>query len=101
MHFLMFYDYAPDYLERRSEFRDAHLTRAWQAQERGELVIGGALAEPADRGVLFFSCESAEVVKRFAQDDPYVQNGIVTGYSIRPWTTVVGKDAASPVYPSA
>lgn len=101
MHFLLFYDYAPDYLERRGAFRDAHLTLAWQAQERGELILGGALADPADRGVLFFSCTSTEVIERFVQADPYVQNGIVTGYSIRPWTTVVGKCAANPVYPSA
>jgi uncharacterized protein YciI len=101
MHFLMFYDYAPDYLERRNAFRDAHLQRAWQAEARGELVLGGALSDPADRGVLLFQCNSADIPARFAKDDPYVQNGIVTAYSIRPWTTVVGRAATTPVYPSA
>ena len=101
MHFLMFYDYAPDYLERRGEFRNAHLTLAWQAEARGELILGGALAEPTDRGVLFFECGSADVPRRFAEADPYVQNGIVTAYTIRPWTTVVGKDALTPVRPAA
>ena len=101
MHFLMFYDYAPDYLERRSAFRDAHLQRAWQAEARGELVLGGALADPADRGVLLFQCDSADIPASFAKDDPYVQNGIVTAYSIRPWTTVVGRSATTPVHPSA
>jgi uncharacterized protein YciI len=100
MHFLMFYDYAPDYLERRGAFRDAHLQRAWQAEARGELVLGGALADPADRGVLLFQCDSTDIPERFAKDDPYVQNGIVTAYSIRPWTTVVGRQATTPVHPS-
>ena len=42
-HFLLFYDTAPDYLERRGAFRGAHLALAWAAAERGELVLGGAL----------------------------------------------------------
>ena len=37
MHFLLIYDTAPDYLQRRAEFRSAHLALAWQAAERGEL----------------------------------------------------------------
>ena len=36
----------------------------------------------------------------FARDDPYVQNGIVMTYSIRPWTTVVGRAATTPVHPA-
>jgi uncharacterized protein YciI len=33
------------------------------------------------------------VVERFARDDPYVRNGIVTKWRVREWTTVVGKEA--------
>ena len=43
-HLLLFYETAPDYLERRAEHRSAHLRLAWDAVERGELVLGGALA---------------------------------------------------------
>ena len=99
MHYLMFYDLAPDYLQRRGEFRNEHLKLAWESAERGELVLGGALSEPTDFAVLLFSCDTPEVPERFAAADPYVKNGIVTGYRVRPWTTVVGKDAASPVRP--
>lgn len=101
MHFLLFYDYAPDYLERRGQFRNEHLRLAWQAQERGELVLGGALADPADRGVLLFQCDSSDVPARFAESDPYVKNGIVLRYEVRPWMTVVGECASSPVRPAA
>jgi uncharacterized protein YciI len=97
MHYLLLYDVSPDYLKRRSEFRAEHLKLAWQAQARGELILGGALADPVDGAVLLFKGESADVAKRFAAADPYVKNGLVTRWRVRPWTTVVGEDAASPV----
>lgn len=42
-HFLLFYEGAADYLARRGEFRAEHLHRAWAAQARGELVLGGPM----------------------------------------------------------
>jgi len=101
MHYLLFYELAPDYLERRAEWRNAHLTLAWQAQSRGELVMAGALAEPVDGAVLLFESDTPEVVERFAREDPYVIQGLVTGWRVRPWTTVVGELAAMPVKPDA
>jgi hypothetical protein len=97
MHYLLFYDVSPDYSERRAEFRAEHLNLAWEAQARGELVLGGALADPVDGAVLLFKGESADIVKRFVASDPYVKNGLVTRWRVRPWTTVVGEDATSPV----
>lgn len=99
MHVLLFYDLAPDYLERRPLFRDEHLSRAWEAHERGELVLAGALAEPADGAILLFEGDSPAVAERFAEADPYVRNGLVLRWKVRPWTTVVGATAASPVRP--
>jgi uncharacterized protein YciI len=99
VHFLLIYDLAPDYLERRGAFRNEHLKLAWEAQQRGEIVIAGALADPADRAVLLFSGESSDAAERFARADPYVVNGLVTQWHVRPWITVVGTDAATPVRP--
>lgn len=99
MHYLLMYDLAPDYLERRGEFRNEHLQLAWDAQERGEIVIAGALADPADGAVLLFSGDSPEAAERFARADPYVTQGLVTRWRVRPWTTVVGKEAFKPVRP--
>ncbi|MBV9789434.1 MAG: YciI family protein [Chloroflexi bacterium] len=101
MHYLLIYDVAPDYLERRATFRDEHLGLAWQAHERGELILGGALAEPVNGAVLFFQGDSPAVVERFVAADPYVKNGLVTRWQIRPWLTVVGEQADSPVRPHA
>ncbi len=100
MHFLMFYELADDYLERRASLRDAHLALAWQAQERGELVLAGAMTEPADCAVLLFDGQTPEVAERFAKADPYVQQGLVKRWYVRRWNTVVGDDAHTPVRPA-
>jgi uncharacterized protein len=97
MHYLMFYECAHDYLQRRGEFRAEHLRLAWESSERGELVLAGALAEPIDSAVLLFNCDSPEIPARFAAADPYVRAGLITKHTIRPWTTVVGAAAATPV----
>ena len=100
MHYLLFYELGDDYLSRRGEFRSAHLDLAWKASERGELVLGGALANPVDGAVLLFKGDSPEVAERFAKADPYVTNGIVKQWRVREWTTVVGADASTPVRPN-
>jgi hypothetical protein len=99
MHFLLIYDVSPDYLARRGEFRNAHLQLAWDAHARGELLLGGALAEPADGAILLFQGDTAEAAERFARADPYVANGLVTSWRVRQWTTVIGEWAATPVRP--
>ncbi len=99
MHYLLTYELAPDYLDRRGEFRDEHLKKAWEAQQCGELVLAGALDEPADRAVLLFDCKSPEPVLLFAATDPYVINGLVKSFQVRKWNTVVGDLAGNPVRP--
>lgn len=100
MHYLLFYDYAPDYLERRGALRGEHLALAWAAHERGELVLAGVLADPVDAAVFFFQGDSAEVVERFVAADPYVRDGLVVRWRARRWDTVVGESAANVVRPT-
>jgi uncharacterized protein YciI len=97
VHYLLFYETAPDYLERRPQFRAEHLAHAWKAVERGELLLGGALADPVDAALLLFQCDDPAVIEEFARNDPYVMSGVITGWKIRPWTTVVGNQAATPI----
>ena len=100
MHYLLFYEVAEDYVEKRAPHRDAHLQKAWDASERGELMLGGAFANPADGAVLLFQGESAEVAGKFARADPYVISGAVKRWYVREWNTVAGRDSATPVWPS-
>jgi uncharacterized protein YciI len=97
MHYLLFYDVVPDYATKRMPYRGSHLTYAQQAVDRGELILGGALAKPVDASILLFRASSPDVVEKFARDDPYVRNGIVTKWRVREWTTVVGRDAETRV----
>ncbi len=41
--------------------------------------------------------DSPFVAEAFAVDDPYVTNGVVKGWRVREWTTVVGPLAEGPV----
>lgn len=93
MHYLLIYEVGPDYVERRTQWRSDHLALARAAVERGDLVLGGALDAPADQAILLFQAESPEPAERFARQDPYVLNGLVRKWTVRPWLTVVGRDA--------
>jgi len=97
MHYLLFYDVVPDYVSKRTPFRGAHLEYAQKAVDRGELILGGALANPVDASILLFRASSPAIVEEFARGDPYVRNGVVTKWQVREWTTVVGKDAETRV----
>ena len=88
--FLLEYDLVTDYIERRAEFREAHLALATEAAQRGELVLGGALADPPDRALLVWRVADRAIIEEFVRGDPYVINGLVRSWSIRPWNVVVG-----------
>ncbi len=94
MHYLLFYDVVPDYVERRAAYREEHLALGRAAQGRGELVLGGALADPVDGAVLLFRGDTPAVAEAFARADPYVRHGLVRRWWVRAWTTVVGDGAA-------
>ena len=56
----------------------------------GQLVMAGAYAEPADGAALVWHAADTGPIERFVASDPYVKNGIVTRWRIRPWTVVIG-----------
>lgn len=99
-HFLLLYTTVPDFIERRAQFRDEHLRLAWEAAERGELLLGGALAGLPKMAALLFGSETSSTAESFARADPYVTQGLVEHWEVREWTTVVGSSAAQPFRPS-
>ena len=98
MHFLLIYEVGPEYVERRAEFRNEHLALAWEAHLRGELLLAGAVADPVDTVILLFQGDTSAAAQRFAAADPYVLHGLVHRWRVRPWITIVGADAATPVH---
>jgi len=90
-YYALFYrEVVPDFISRRALYRDAHLGLAREAHARGELVLAGALADPPDGALLIFRSENAAPAEDFVRKDPYVLNGLVKRWEIRPWTVVVG-----------
>jgi uncharacterized protein len=92
-YFALIYDVVGDFVARRGEFREKHLTLAREAFHRGELVLAGAFSDPADSALLIFNCANKSTAEDFARNDPYVISGLVEEWTVRPWTVVVGEGA--------
>jgi uncharacterized protein YciI len=89
-YFVLIYKTVDNYVERRAPYRDDHLAYANAAHARGELFMGGALADPPDTAILVFRAADSSVVEGFARNDPYVKAGLITSWSVRPWSVVIG-----------
>jgi len=89
-YYILFYTTVDNYVEKRVPFREGHLSLAQKAYQNGSLVMGGALDDPADSAMLIFKGDSPEVATEFAQNDPYVKNGLITEWKVRPWVVVIG-----------
>ncbi len=94
-YFTLTYEVVDDFLNQRTPFRPAHLKEVREANARGELIMAGALGEPAG-ALLVFRAADKSVAENFAKADPYVNEGLVTSWSVRPWTVVVGNDSSEP-----
>ena len=91
-YFALSYRVVPEYVSRRGEFRAEHLALAWAAHDRGELLLGGALAEPVDATLLVWRCADKTPIEAFVAADPYVRNGLVASWEIRPWSVVIADE---------
>jgi uncharacterized protein YciI len=90
MYYVLFYDLVDNMAERRAPFRESHLSLAREYQDRGELLLAGAYGDTAEGALLVFRVPEASTVEAFVRKDPYVANGLVTAWRIRPWQVAVG-----------
>ncbi|WP_375270860.1 YciI-like protein [Sphingomonas sp.] len=93
-HWLLRYELAPDYLDRRAGLRADHLALAWAASDAGDLLLGGAVGDAPTHALLLFT--SAAAAEAFAARDAYVTDGLVTAWHVTEWKTVVGATASTP-----
>ncbi len=91
-YYALFYYVVDDFISRRSPYRHEHLRLARGANRRGELLLAGALNDPADRALFVFRTPESSVVEDFARNDPYVTNGLVTRWEVRSWAVVIGNE---------
>jgi uncharacterized protein YciI len=54
------------------------------------LLAAGAAGDPVEGAVFIFKNISKDDIEAFVKADPYVQNGLVPNYSIKPYAVVVG-----------
>ena len=97
-HFLLIYEYVPDYMERRAPLRPVHIEHARASVTRNELQLGGAVPhDDPPFGLLLFKAATSAVAEEFARADPYVTQGVVASWRVREWITVVGEGALTKV----
>jgi uncharacterized protein YciI len=87
-HLILFYDYVPDIVERRAPHREAHLARIGEWTADGRITQAGALGDPPTGAAIVFAGVGADDVEAFADGDPYVAAGLVTGRRVVPWNVV-------------
>jgi uncharacterized protein len=92
-YFALTYEVVDDFIHKRMPFRPSHLKEIRDAHARGELVMAGALGDPAG-ALLVFRAADKSTAENFAKADPYVKEGLVKAWKVRPWTVVVGQDPA-------
>jgi len=90
-YYALFYEVVDDFIARRAVYRDEHLRLAREAHARGELLLAGALGDPTG-ALLVFSSSDSTSAESFARNDPYVKNGLVIRWKVRPWAVVVGNE---------
>jgi uncharacterized protein len=95
-YFALIFEVIDDFVAHRASFRDEHLRLAAESHARGEIVLAGALANPADAALIIFRCANLTTAEEFARRDPYVANGLVKKWTVRPWTVVVGQPDPPP-----
>lgn len=89
-YWVLFYEVVEDMINKRVPYREEHLRLIREGHGRGEILMAGAVGDPPDGAVLVFRAASPDVAEQFVGDDPYVKNGLVVSWKVKPWTVVAG-----------
>jgi|GEM_PF-440161 len=87
---ILTYTFVENYLELRTPHRQSHFEYLQPYADSKLLLLGGATADPADKGVLIFDQMSIAEIEEFVKGDPYFSNGLIQEYSIQQWNIVIG-----------
>ena len=61
-----------------------------ESHQKGDIVMAGALGTPPEQAMIIFRVTDMATVENFARTDPYVLNGVVKSWKVKPWNVVVG-----------
>jgi uncharacterized protein YciI len=87
-HWILFYEYVEDILERRGPHREAHLERVRARREAGDLLMAGALGDPPHGAAFVFRGAEPVSIEAFVEGDPYVQAELVRSWRLEHWNVV-------------
>jgi len=92
MKYVLSYTAVDDFMPLAQANGAAHVARLHEFHDRGVLLMAGTLQEPMNGQALaiFTSREAAE---EFVSADPFVVNGVVASWDVRPWHEVLEPDA--------
>jgi hypothetical protein len=83
MKYVLLYDAADDVLEKAPVHGAAHRAH-WKAfLDDGTLLMVGPFSNPKEGAMAVFT--TREAAETFARNDPFVLNGVVTGWRVREW----------------
>ncbi|KAL4434652.1 hypothetical protein ABPG77_002775 [Micractinium sp. CCAP 211/92] len=89
------YDYThndAELLAKREPFLQDHLARCREMAKRGKLLLWGSVGSPVDAGMLIWRNADQAEVQAFVKHDPFVVNGLVRHWTIKPFHVhVVGE----------
>ena len=88
MKYVMTYRAVENFLPLAQQHGPAHVERLRAFHERGDLLMVGTMDEPmnGDAMGVFTSREAAE---EFIARDPFVVNGVVASWNVRPWNEIL------------
>ena len=88
MKIVMFYELAPDGLQKAMANYEAHRARLNEFHARGGLLMAGPLGNPPEGALGVFT--DREAAEEFVRGDPFVVNGVVGKWRLVEWAEVFG-----------
>jgi uncharacterized protein len=90
MRYVLNYRAVEDFMPLAREHGASHVARLRQFHSAGTLLMVGTLREPMNGDALgvFTTREAAE---DFVSSDPFVLNGVVESWSVRPWEDILSE----------
>ena len=87
MKYVLFYESAPDVATKAPLYAAEHTARWHGIRERGELLMIGPFANPAEGAMGIFT--TREAAEAFVSGDPFVRNGVVVSWRIAEWMEAI------------
>ena len=87
MKYVLYYQSAPDVLEKVPIHGPAHRAYWREFLTDGSLLMIGPFANPKEGAMGIFT--TREAAESFAENDPFVVNGVVTNWLVREWAECV------------